>query len=138
HVTHKLNHFGGSLDPHACFLLQRGLKTLALRMRHQNASALTLAKYLAEHRAITHVNYPGLPNHPQHARAKKLFSGFGGMLSFELKGGTDAAKKLIERVQLPISAASLGGVETLITRPCTTSHAGMTAAERQALGITDS
>ncbi len=136
-ITHRLNHLGGSLDPHAAFLLHRGMKTLAVRMNHQNASALRVAEFLAQHPAIASVNYPGLKSHPNHARAAELFSGFGGVLSVELRGGVDAADRLIKRVRLPISAPSLGGVESLITRPATTSHAGMSAADRRGLGISD-
>ncbi|MFZ5863635.1 MAG: trans-sulfuration enzyme family protein [Nitrospirota bacterium] len=136
-ITHRLNHLGGSLDPHAAFLLHRGMKTLAVRMRHQNASALRIAEFLAQHPAIASVNYPGLKRHPNHARAAELFSGFGGVLSMELRGGVDAADRMIHRVTLPISAPSLGGVESLITRPATTSHAGMSAADRRRLGISD-
>lgn len=136
-ITHRLNHLGGSLDPHAAFLLHRGMKTLAVRMRHQNESALRLAEFLAQHPAVASVNYPGLKNHPHHARAVELFSGCGGVLSVELRGGVDAADRLISRVKLPISAPSLGGVESLITRPATTSHAGMSPADRRRLGISD-
>jgi cystathionine beta-lyase/cystathionine gamma-synthase len=136
-ITHRLNHLGGSLDPHAAFLLHRGLKTLGLRVRHQNASALAIAGFLAGHPAVATVNYPGLERHPRHARARKLFAGFGGVLSFEVAGGVKAADRLIARTELAISAPSLGGVETLITRPATTSHAGMSADQRRQLGIAD-
>lgn len=137
-ITHKLNHFGGSLDPHACFLLHRGLKTLAVRMRQHNQSAQALAETLAAHPAVTFVNYPGLKDHPGHQLAARQMDGFSGMLSFELEGGTAAAEGLMARLQLPLVAPSLGGVETLITRPATTSHAGMTPEERAAAGVTDS
>ncbi len=134
----KLNHLGGSLDPHACFLLHRGIKTLAVRVRYQNESALRIAHSLENHPKIDRVNYPGLESHPRHQRARELFQGFGGMLSFELKGGTEAAQSFMGRVKLPISAPSLGGVESLITRPSTTSHSGMSPEDRKRLGITDS
>jgi len=136
-VTRKLNHLGGTLDPHACFLLHRGLKTLALRMQYQNNSALQIATFLQNHPAVEHVYYPGLETHPQYSRAQEWFDGFGGMLSFELKGSVEQAQQLMEKLELPLSAPSLGGVETLITRPATTSHSGMSAEERAALGITD-
>jgi cystathionine beta-lyase/cystathionine gamma-synthase len=136
-ITHKLNHLGGSLDPHACFLLHRGLKTLAVRMRYQNESTLKIAKFLENHSAIEKVNYPGLESHPRHQRARELFDGFSGMLSFELKGGIKAANRFIQNTTLPISAPSLGGVESLITRPAITSHSGMSPKDRQALGISD-
>jgi len=136
-INRKLGHFGGSLDPHACFLLQRGMKTLAVRVRHQKDTALTLARFLETHPAVAAVNYPGLERHPNHRRARELFDGFGGMISFELRGGVEAAENFISRVTLPISAPSLGGVESLITRPATTSHSGMTPDERRGAGIAD-
>jgi cystathionine beta-lyase/cystathionine gamma-synthase len=136
-INRKLGHFGGSLDPHACFLLQRGMKTLAVRVRHQNDTALKVARFLQAHPAVAAVNYPGLESHPHHQRARELFDGFGGMLSFELKGGVEAAETFISRVTLPISAPSLGGVESLITRPATTSHSGLTIEERRHAGIAD-
>lgn len=92
-IRHRLNMLGGSLDPHAAFLLNRGLMTLALRVRCQNESALTIARFLAAHPAVDQVNYAGLESHPRHARARSLFAGFGGVLSFELEGG--AALSLI-------------------------------------------
>jgi cystathionine beta-lyase/cystathionine gamma-synthase len=134
-ITHKLNHLGGVLDPHACFLLQRGLKTLGVRVRHQNESALRIARFLERHPRVTAVNYPGLESHPHHLRACELFDGFGGVLSFELEGEARAADRFIANVTIPISAPSLGGVETLITRPATTSHSGMTAQDRAHAGI---
>jgi cystathionine beta-lyase/cystathionine gamma-synthase len=136
-ITHRLNHLGGTLDPHACFLLHRGLKTLALRMRQHEENALALARFLEGRPQVERVNYPGLEGHPQHQRAVKLFNGFGGVLSFELRGGTAAADQLIRALELPVSAPSLGGVETLITRPSTTSHAGLTPQQRAALGISE-
>ncbi len=136
-VRRRLNHFGGSLDPHACFLLQRGLKTLPLRMAQHNASALAIAERLAQNPAIAKLHYPGLASHPDHARARELFRGYGGMLSFELHGGVAAAERFLSRVRIPLIAPSLGGVESLVTRPATTSHAGMPAAERERIGVTD-
>lgn len=136
-VARKLNHFGGSLDPHAAFLLNRGMKTLALRVAHQNRSALAIARFLENHPAVEAVNYPGLERHPQHARATDLLDGYGGMLSFELRGGKDTAEAFMARVELPTVAPSLGGAETLVTRPAATSHLGMTAADREKLGIRD-
>jgi len=119
-IAHKLNRFGGTLDTHACFLLHRGLKTLSLRMRQHDENALQLARMLAEDPQVVQVNYPGLQSHPQYERAKRLFAGAGGVLSLELRGGVAAAERLLAALQLPASAPSLGGVETLITRPATT------------------
>ncbi len=136
-ITHKLNHLGGSLDPHACFLLHRGIKTLAVRVKYQNGSALEIARFLENHPAVNKVNYPGLETHPDHERARQLFEGFSGMMSFELGGGVDAAERFMQRTTLPIIAPSLGGIETLMTRPATTSHSGLTPAERQRLGVSE-
>ncbi len=136
-ITHKLNHLGGTLDPHAAFLLHRGLKTLAVRMRQHNESALRIARLLEEHPAVQRVNYPGLKSHPRHERACKLFGGFSGMLSFELRGGLQAAERFMRAVRLPVIAPSLGGVETLVTLPATTSHSGMSPEDRRRLGISD-
>jgi cystathionine beta-lyase/cystathionine gamma-synthase len=136
-VAHKLNHLGGVLDPHACFLLHRGMKTLAVRVRYQNESALKIAHFLEAHPKVRQVNYPGLESSPDHLRACELLDGFGGMLSFELEGGVAAADNFIDHVTLPISAPSLGGVESLITRPATTSHSGMTQQERARAGIAE-
>lgn len=137
-ITHKLNHLGGSLDPHAAFLLHRGMKTLSVRVKHQNDSALRLARFLEEHPAVAKVNYPGLESHPGHERARELFDGFGGMLSFEVNGGVRAAERFMKNTVVPIIAPSLGGIETLMTRPATTSHLGMSPEDRQRAGISDS
>ena len=136
-IKHRLDHMGGTLDPHTCFLLHRGIKTLAVRMKHQNESALAIANFLTASSAVKKVNYPGLASHPQHGRARELFDGFSGMLSFELEGDVAAADRFMRSTTLPIVAPSLGGVETLITRPATTSHAGLSADERRQLGISD-
>jgi len=136
-IKHKLDHLGGTLDPHACFLLHRGMKTLPLRMRHQNKSALEMARFLAEQERVIRVNHPGLPGSPDHERAKTYLHGTGGMLSFEVEGGAAAADRMFSRLQLPIVAPSLGGVETLVTRPVTTSHAGLSAAELERANISE-
>jgi cystathionine beta-lyase/cystathionine gamma-synthase len=136
-IKRRLDHLGGSLDPHAAFLLHRGMKTLALRVARQNESAVKIADFLENHPAVLRVNYPGLAGHSGHQRARELFDGFGGMLSFEVKGGVKAADRFMRDVGIPISAPSLGGVETLITRPATTSHAGLSREDRERLGISD-
>src|SRR5216117_2619133 len=136
-VKHRLDHLGGSLDPHAAFLLHRGMKTLAVRVKCQNESALQIARFLEKHPGISKVNYPGLESHPDHGRARSLFDGFGGMMSFELRGGVEAAESFMRKARLPIVAPSLGGVETLMTRPSRTSHSGMLVDERRRLGISD-
>jgi cystathionine beta-lyase/cystathionine gamma-synthase len=133
----NLKYYGGSLDPHACFLLHRGLKTLGVRVRQQNDNALALAQFLEDHPAIAAVNYPGLPSNPHRARATQFLDGFGGMLSFDPADGAEAAKRIMDRVEIPIVAPSLGGVESLLSRPSTTSHLAVPPQERAALGITD-
>src|SRR5581483_932563 len=136
-ITHRMNHLGGCMDPHAAFLLNRGLMTLALRMRQQNQSTLRIAQFLQGHSAVAKVNYAGLESHPRHARARKLFTGFGGVLSFELRGSAAQADQLMSKVTLPAVAPSLGGIRSLITRPAVTSHAGLSPAERSRAGIRD-
>jgi len=136
-VTHKLNHLGGSLDPHAAFLLHRGIKTLALRVKQHNQSALQIAHFLEKHPAVAKVNYPGLESHPNYERAKRLFDGYGGMMSFELHDGVEGAESFMRTARLPAVAPSLGGVETLLTRPSQTSHSGLSRENRRRLGISD-
>lgn len=138
-VRHHLNHFGGCLDAYAGAMLARGVKTLALRMAAHNANATALASFLAAHPAVAEVHYPGLPTHPDHAHASSLLSGFGGMLSMRLAGDDPAARadKMIAALRLAADTPSLGGVETLITQPTRTSHAGLSPAERARLGITE-
>lgn len=135
-INHTATHLGGSLDPHACFLLHRGMKTLYVRVKHQNQSALQIARALADHPRVESVNYPGLESSASHARARKYFSGFGGMISFELKD-SDAAG-FIARTRLALHAASLGGVESLLIQPARSSHLGLGPEGRAAAGITDS
>jgi cystathionine beta-lyase/cystathionine gamma-synthase len=136
-VKHMLDHLGGTLDPHACFLLQRGMKTLALRVGRQNKSAMKIARFLENHKAVSKVNYPGLESSPHHAYARELFDGFGGMLSFEVAGDVDNAESFMKKAVIPIIAPSLGGTETLMTRPAVTSHAGMDPVARREKGILD-
>ena len=137
-ITFKLNHLGGTMDPHACFLLHRGMKTLAVRIKHQNRSALRIAEFLDNHEGVVKVNHPGLKSHPYYDAARKYLDGFGGMLSFEIVGGVEAAKRFMETTVLPIIAPSLGGIETLLTRPAVTSHSGMSPEDRAGMGISDS
>jgi len=136
-ITHKLNRIGGSLDPHACFLLQRGMKTLALRMERHNENALALARFLGGRAQVTRVNYPGLEHTPGFMTYKPWFRGYSGMLSFELAGGFETAKRFISKLGLAVEAPSLGGVESLVTLPSETAHAGMSRAEREASGISE-
>jgi cystathionine gamma-synthase/cystathionine gamma-lyase/cystathionine beta-lyase len=135
-IEYTLKLLGGMLDPHACFLLHRSLKTLGVRVRQQNQTAHAVAEALQSHSAVARVRYPGLPSHPNHERARRLLDGFGGMVSFDL--GADASRSaFFDALTLPIRAPSLGGVETLISQPVRTSHANMAPEARKALGITD-
>jgi len=136
-VRHKLNHLGGTLDPNACFLLHRGLKTLGLRMERQNFNSKEVAKFLEQHSKVTNVNHPGLESSSSHDRAKTLLYDFGGMVSFEIAGGVKDADNFISHLTLFINTASLGGVESLVTRPVQTSHSGMKPEERKAARIKD-
>jgi cystathionine beta-lyase/cystathionine gamma-synthase len=129
-------HLGGSLDPHTVYLFERGLKTLVLRVTRQNQNAQRLAEYLAARDDVGRVNYPGLSSDPGHAIAGKLFSGFGGMLSF-YAGDEARAERFLSNVRIPLHAASLGSVETLVVRPARSSHLGQSPEVRTALGITD-
>ncbi|HMD78956.1 MAG TPA: aminotransferase class I/II-fold pyridoxal phosphate-dependent enzyme [Nitrososphaerales archaeon] len=129
--------FGGTLDPFPAWLILRGMKTMAIRVRQQNAAALVLAEYLAGHKKVSKVNYPGLKTHPQHALARKQMKGFGGMLSFEVRGSTKDAMHFTESLKVATLAASLGGVETLVSQPALMTHTQMTAKERAATGIPD-
>lgn len=130
------NHLGGSLDAHACFLLDRGIKTIGLRVRHQQETALKLATALRGHPAITSVRYPGLPEDPGHARTGD-FAGCGGILSFTL-GDPASVRKFLDGLTLFVHAASLGGVESLVVQPARSTHLGLTQAERDEDGIPDS
>lgn len=127
------DHLGGALDPHACFLLNRGLKTLHVRMQRHNENALALATHLRKDERISDVLYPGLES-SQNSFARSLFSGFGGMLSFTLKGQVDT---FLSSLQIPMNAPSLGGVESLITCPARTSHAGLSPEDRLKMGVSD-
>ena len=136
-IRSRIDHLGGTVDAHTCYMLDRGVKTLPLRIREQNASAQRVAEFLHTHTAVERVYYPGLPSHAQHKRARELFDGCGGVLSADLTGGARAAARLLECVQLFAPTPSLGGVESLVTIPVRTSHAGLTPAERKAAGVGD-
>ena len=130
---------GATLHPMAAYLLLRGMKTLELRIRQQNASALQIAQYLENHPAVEKVNYPGLASHSGHDIASEQMRGFGGMLSFRLQEDTfDAVRRFVPRLKLAHAAANLGAVETIVGPPATTSHVECTPEERQAMGIPES
>jgi cystathionine beta-lyase/cystathionine gamma-synthase len=126
---------GGCMDPHAAFLLDRGIKTLPLRMRAHAAVAQRVAERLESHPRVTRVLYPGLASHPSHRLARSLLALPGGMLSLVIEGGDDAALRCVRRLKLALEASSLGGVETLVSLPFNTSHVRLSAAERAAAGI---
>src|SRR4051812_31560700 len=128
---------GGSMDPHAAFLLLRGIKTLAIRVQRQNLNALRVAQFLTRHPAVKRVHYPFLEDHPQHALALEQLQGGGGVLSFEVDGTGDDARKLSESLHLFTLAPSLGGVDSLVTIPVLTSHAMISAEHRQTMGVTE-
>ena len=134
-INSKLNHLGGCLDPNACFLLHRGMKTLSLRIKRQCSNAMKIATFLNDHPMVAHVNYPGLESNPSHERAKNLLCGFGGMLSFVVKGGVEEADKVMNQLQIPMCTASMGGVESLVTRPVQTSHSLLSDEELIDSGI---
>lgn len=130
------NAVGAILSPFDSFLITRGIKTLAVRMREHDRNGRQVADFLASHPQVSHVHYPGLPSHPQHERAARLMDGFGGMIAFET-GSLAAARRVLDNVKLCALAESLGGVETLISHPATMTHASVPEAQRTQLGITD-
>ena len=138
-LTNKIKasamHFGGSLDAQTCYLVERSLKTIVLRVNQQNSNAMTIARFLESENKVGKVFYPGLKTHPLHSIAKKQMpGGFGGMLSFEVKGSPDKFMKKLKYIK---RAVSLGGVESTINSPMRTSHSKLTAEERKAVGISD-
>jgi cystathionine gamma-synthase len=128
---------GGVADPHAAFLVGRGLKTLALRVERQNATAMRLAQALEKHPRVERVFYPGLPSHPTHAVARAQMHGFGGVLSFVVKGGLEAGMRVVDAMKVARVGPSFGGVEALVEQPAVMSYYAMTSAERAAIGIED-
>jgi cystathionine beta-lyase/cystathionine gamma-synthase len=126
---------GGCLDPHAAFLARRGLRTVHLRVERQCRTALALARHFEGHAALSRVHYPGLESHPGHATARRQMAAFGGIVTFELRGGLPAAERFYDRLQLVARAASLGGVESLASLPLHTSHHGLPEAALRAAGI---
>ena len=136
-VRRKMVVWGQAPDPFACWLLERGLKTLDVRVQRGNENAMRVAEWCEARPEIRKVHYAGLPSHPDHALAKKLLDGFGGLMSIELTGGAEAADKFIRKLRMITHASSLGGVDTLVIEPRFSSHAHMTSEERAAIGIPD-
>lgn len=134
-VFHKK--LGGIIDPHACYLLIRGLKTLALRVQQQNSSAMKIAQFLHKHPKVRQTFYPGLPSHPDHRVAKRLMGGFGGVVTLLIDGPLSQVNRFINSLKLCFVGPTLGGVETLVYHPASTSYYDVSKAEREALGITD-
>jgi cystathionine beta-lyase/cystathionine gamma-synthase len=136
-VTRLMTLWGQALDPHAAWLIERGLRTLELRVERQNANGMAVAQWAAERLEFTRVHYPGLPGHPDHELATQVLGGFGGVVGLELKGGTRAAERFLKRLRLVTHAPSLAGVESLISEPRLTSHRRLTEEQRTKLGIPD-
>lgn len=128
---------GGVIDPHAAYLLLRGLKTLALRVQRANRNAESLASFLEHHHAVERVHYPGLRSHPDHEVAVAQMSGFGGVVSFQIRGNLESASKFIDALRIPYIAPSLGGTESLVEQPTVISYWDQSAEERARLGIED-
>jgi cystathionine gamma-synthase len=128
---------GGVIDPHAAYLLLRGLKTLALRVQRANHNAERLASFLEHHHAVERVHYPGLQSHPDHEVALAQMSGFGGVVSFQIRGNLESASKFIDALRIPYIAPSLGGTESLVEQPTVISYWDQSAEERAKLGIAD-
>ncbi len=128
---------GGNMDPHQAYMVIRGLKTLGIRIDRAQASAMQIAEFLESHSKVASVAYPGLQSHPEYKLAQKQMRGNGSMISFELKGGLEAGRKLMNTVKLCILAVSLGGVETLIQHPASMTHSKVSSEAKAAAGITD-
>src|SRR5262249_17311337 len=129
---------GAVCDPHAAYLVHRGLKTLALRVEHQNRSAQAIAEMLERHKRIKRVWYPGLPSHPSHEVATRLMRGFGGVVTFEFDGDLEATSRFIDALRIPRIAPSLGGVESLVEQPALMSYFELSTEQREAVGIKNS
>lgn len=136
-VRRKMMLWGQAPDPFAAWLLERGLKTLDVRVRRQNENAMAIAEWAEARKDVRRVHYPGLESHPDHETARTMLTGFGGMLAIELTGGARAADRFLRRLRIFRHAPSLGGVDSLVSEPRYTSHAHLTAAQREAAGIPD-
>jgi cystathionine beta-lyase/cystathionine gamma-synthase len=136
-VNRLMRLWGQAIDPHAAWLIDRGMRTLAVRMERHNTNGMAVAQWAEQHPGITKVHYPGLPSHPDHAHAKTVLNGFGGMVGLELKGGAKGAERLLKRLKLVTHAPSLAGVETLISEPRLTSHKSIGPEGRAKIGIPD-
>jgi cystathionine beta-lyase/cystathionine gamma-synthase len=136
-VLRLMRLWGQSIDPHAAWLVDRGIRTLSVRMERHNANGMEVARWAEGHPAFARVHYPGLQSHPDHDLAREVLAGFGGIVGLELKGGAAAATRMLRRLKLVTHAPSLGGVETLVSEPRHTSHKKLTPEARAALGFPD-
>jgi cystathionine beta-lyase/cystathionine gamma-synthase len=136
-VTRLMRIWGQAIDPHAAWLIDRGMRTLSVRMERHNLNGMAVAQWAEQHAGISKVHYPGLPSHPDHQHAKAVLGGFGGMVGLELKGGAKVAERMLKRLKLIAHAPSLAGVETLVSEPRLTSHKGIGVEGRAKIGIPD-
>jgi len=136
-IRHAMVYMGSNMDPHQAFMVLRGVKTLSIRIERAQENAMKIAEYLENHPKVAWIKYPGLKSHPQYELAKKQMKGPGSMISFGVKGGLEAGRKLMDNVKLAILAVSLGGVETLIQHPASMTHAAVSSEAKLKAGITD-
>jgi methionine-gamma-lyase len=136
-IRHSMVYLGCNMDPTQAFMVLRGVKTLSIRIERAQENAMKVAEFLSKHPKVAWIKYPGLPSYPQYELAKKQMNGFGSMMSFGLKGGYEAGRKMMDHVHLALLAVSLGGVETLIQHPASMTHAGISKENKLAAGITD-
>jgi cystathionine beta-lyase/cystathionine gamma-synthase len=136
-VTRLMRLWGQAIDPHAAWLIDRGMRTLGVRMERHNTNGMAVAGWAEQHPGISRVHYLGLPSHPDHSHAKATLAGYGGMVGLELKGGAKAAERMLKRLKLIAHAPSLAGVETLVSEPRLTSHKGIGLDARTKIGIPD-
>ena len=136
-VIRLMTLWGQAIDPHTAWLIDRGLRTLEVRMARHNENGMAVAQWASQHPAIVRVHYPGLPSHPEHEQAKEVLNGFGGMVGLEIKGGVRATEKMLRKLKVITHAPSLAGVESLVSEPRLTSHSRLNDEQRAKLGIPD-
>jgi cystathionine beta-lyase/cystathionine gamma-synthase len=136
-VIRLMTLWGQAIDPHTAWLIDRGIRTLEVRMARHNENGMAVAQWASQHPAIVRVHYPGLPSHPEHEQAKEVLNGFGGMVGLEIKGGVRATEKMLRKLKVITHAPSLAGVESLVSEPRLTSHSRLNDEQRAKLGIPD-
>ena len=136
-VIRLMTLWGQAIDPHTAWLIDRGIRTLEVRMARHNENGMAVAQWASQHPAIVRVHYPGLPSHPEHEQAKEVLNGFGGMVGLEIKGGVRATEKMLRKLKVITHAPSLAGVESLVSEPRLTSHSRLSDEQRAKLGIPD-